>query len=97
MRLQKDEELGRYPAYAWPGGYPIIYVTADNSVLCPDCANGGNGCEASETSEYKQDRLVAMDVYWEGPVIQCDHCQGLIESAYGDPDEPEEIRDGKPI
>lgn len=26
-------------SYAWPGGYPIYYLTdPDNSVLCPDCA-----------------------------------------------------------
>lgn len=28
----------KLPAYAWPGGYPIIYIDRDCSVLCADCA-----------------------------------------------------------
>ncbi len=24
--------------YAWPGGYPILYVTSDGALLCSDCA-----------------------------------------------------------
>ena len=35
----KKDDTGQYPAYAWPGGYPVYYVTADSGVLCPKCAN----------------------------------------------------------
>src|SRR5437899_2447381 len=31
---------GTLPAYAWPGGYPIVYMAKDNGILCPKCANG---------------------------------------------------------
>jgi hypothetical protein len=73
--------------YTDVGCYPLIYLTADNSCLCPACANGANGSEASEDSDAdKQWRLTAVDVYWEGPPMQCDHCYENIESAYGDPD-----------
>jgi hypothetical protein len=82
-------EDGSLPAFAWPGGYQIIYVTADNAVLCPACANGKNGSDASETSDDPQWKLVACDLYQEGPVIQCEHCQADIASDYGDPDEPD--------
>jgi hypothetical protein len=27
------------PAYAWPGGYDLAYITSDNAILCADCAN----------------------------------------------------------
>ena len=37
---------GELVSYAWPGGYPVIYITEDNGVLCPDCANGKNDSEA---------------------------------------------------
>lgn len=29
------DETGKLPAYAWPGGYPIVYLDAENSWLCP--------------------------------------------------------------
>lgn len=67
---------GNLPAYAWPGGYPIIYLTRDGLTLCPACAND------ADTS----DPVVAGDVYWEGPALICDDAGETIESAYGDPD-----------
>lgn len=27
------------PSYAWPGGYPIMYLLDDGGTLCGDCAN----------------------------------------------------------
>jgi hypothetical protein len=38
MKPQRDDN-GNLPAYAWPGGYPLYYLCADNGVLCPQCAN----------------------------------------------------------
>ena len=35
----RDEHTGELPSYAWPGGYQILYLTEDNGILCPDCAN----------------------------------------------------------
>lgn len=85
------DENGKLPAYAWPGGYPIFYLTADNGILCPDCANGGNGSLASEhldpeCPDDNQWRLVACDVHYEGGSLECDHCGAEIQSAYGDPE-----------
>lgn len=37
--VEVGEEL---PAYAWPGGYPISYLDAENNELCADCANRNN-------------------------------------------------------
>ena len=31
------KEHGTIPHYAWPGGYPLEYVTNDGSILCPEC------------------------------------------------------------
>lgn len=85
-------ENGQFPAFASPGGYPLFYLTQDNGLLCPNCANGLNGSEA-----YSEDRgmgdgndpqwyVVACDVHYEGSEITCDHCAAGIESAYGVPD-----------
>lgn len=87
MRL----ESGKLPAYAWPGGYPLYYLTADNGILCPACANGENGSLASadldpNCREDRQWLLVDCDVHYEGAPLVCDHCNAEIESAYGNPD-----------
>lgn len=72
-------------AYAWPGGYSIIYYTRDGLTICHLCASD------VDTS----DPVVGSDVYWEGPTLYCEDghaCRDAsgspraIESAYGDPD-----------
>ena len=78
---------GELPAYAWPGGYPLYYLTADNGTLCPNCANMPEPRHA--TPDEKQWHVVAQGCHWEGAPIECDHCGAEIESAYGDPDAPE--------
>lgn len=84
---------GLLPSHAWPGGYPIYYLFADGGTCCPDCANGKNKSDAyvkgarAENDRDKQWELAAMDVHWEGSPLTCGHCNGQIESAYGDPEE----------
>jgi hypothetical protein len=67
---------GNLMAYAWPGGYPIVYLDKDGCDLCPECAN-------------KEDRRNLLEgyVHWEGPPIVCGECNTPIDSAYGDPEE----------
>lgn len=83
------EHNGKLPAWAWPGGYPILYLTEDNSVLCPQCANGENGSVAfthpsDGSNEDKQWHIVAADINYEDDSCYCEHCNARIESAYGD-------------
>ncbi len=87
-KLQADNN-GKLPAYAWPGGYPIFYMTADDAVICPACANGGNGseCQNPECSGDPTWKLVAHDIHWEGEPLTCGHCNAQIDSAYGNPNE----------
>jgi len=73
-------ESGKFDSFAWPGGYPLFYLCADNGVLCPDCANENGHDDATD----KQWRIVASDVNWEDSDLTCDHCNRKIESAYGD-------------
>lgn len=70
------DSTGKLPSYVWPGGYPVFYL-ADDTVLCPDCANDAND-------------VTGHDCHWEGPPMYCDSCGAEIESAYGDPDEDED-------
>ncbi len=73
---------GKLPAFAWPGGYPLMYLDRENSTLCADCATKS----LDDADEVPQFKPVAYDVYYEGPTIQCDQCNADIESAYGDPE-----------
>lgn len=88
-------ENGALPAFAFPGGYQVVYYTADGGTLCPDCANGGNGSMAATTLDPEcpndtQWLIVTGDIYYEGPPLRCDHCNTPINSAYGNPDDAEE-------
>src|SRR5262249_45369102 len=68
MKPQRDEN-GNLPAYAWPGGYPIYYLCADNGILCPHCANTEPAVrladEQADYPDYDQWRIMAVDVNWE--------------------------------
>lgn len=82
------DDNGLLPTYAWPGGYPVFYLAADNGILCPDCANGENGSECcgeldADCPSDDQWIIVAHDIHWEGEPIVCEHCDAQIQSAYG--------------
>ena len=72
-------------AYAWPGGYPILWIA---DIDTRDCATLCAACAASERDAGTVQTLIP-DIYWEGPPEICDGCGAEIESAYGDPDAPE--------
>lgn len=71
--------VGELPAIAFPGAYPLYYITG-SKVLCSDCA-------------VKQvEDVIAHEIHWEGAPLICDDCNVQIESAYGElpPEEEEE-------
>ena len=61
------------PAHTDLGGYPIIYLTNENDMLCGSCA----GHESDEVTPL---------VHYEGHSIFCNECTWEIESAYGVPE-----------
>jgi hypothetical protein len=71
--LAKGED-GKYPAHAWPGGYPIFYFDNENNVLCPKCAN----------KERMSTVVTASDINWENGSMFCDDCGENVECAYCD-------------
>lgn len=72
---------GSLPCYAWPGGYPILYLDKHNDTLCAECAtkDSDNGEEPA-----------AHFVHYEGPSEFCAECNAEVESAYGDLEEETE-------
>jgi hypothetical protein len=80
-------ENGKLMAYAFPGGYPIYYLAADNGVLCPKCANE----YTPERDNDEQLKPVAFGINYEDAQLYCEHCNKRIESAYAeDPHEEED-------
>jgi hypothetical protein len=74
-----------FPAYAWPGGYPIAYVDPEDEseALCADTVR-----EMVIAGEWPEGRTIDSQTYYEGPALEC-VCGKTIESAYGDPDAPD--------
>lgn len=74
MSLPERDERGMLPAFAWPGGYPIVYVDNGDGELCADCASN-NDCEP---------QAVGAFIHYDGPPVYCCDCNTEIPSAYGD-------------
>jgi hypothetical protein len=73
--LTELEESGRY---AWPGGYPVVYLDRDSSQLCYDCAkrdleSAAEGGESIELDSYVEQG----DQQFYGGVY-CDQCSQYI-------------------
>jgi len=88
-KIQKllDEHKNELPSYAWPGMYPLFYITADCAALCPVCANmaveNGLANDPADTQWY----IIEYETNWEDEHFYCEHCSKRIESAYGDDEE----------
>ena len=71
----------KFPAYAWPGGYPLVYITPESSCLCADCAKE----VYNDPDEFEEFKPSTQFIHYEGPPIYCEECNNDIPSAYGDP------------
>lgn len=89
MSLPRDHN-GELIRFTYPGSYSVIYRTKDGGTLCASCANGEREEPVDDDVDdflEAQWHLVAADVYWEGPDMFCDHCNKVMASEYGDPDD----------
>lgn len=77
-------ECLRLGSFTSVGCYPLVFVTADGMVL-PSAVRVDVWAQARAVRDREHDRVVAFDVYWEGPIQQCALTGEDIESAYGDP------------
>lgn len=68
---------------AWPGGYPMFYITDDGGCLCPSCVQD-NLEEIGTTHKGSGWNVIASDINWEDPFLLCDHCGNRIKSAYAE-------------
>jgi|SRR5215472_6618663 len=76
----------RNGAYAWPGGYPLFFITSDGAPICFDCARKELRNIYSAIHDHRSDgwRVEACDINYEDADCYCDHCSKRIDPAYGD-------------
>lgn len=75
--------------YAWPGGYPVFFVTADGGCLSFAAAKAERRQiirAIGHNERFCGWRIVASDINWEDPDLICDHTGKRIESAYAEPE-----------
>lgn len=72
--------------YAWPGGYPLFFITSDGAALSFDAVRQEIRQVFWSIRNGVNDgwRVVAVDVNWEDPDLTCEHTGRLIPSAFGD-------------
>lgn len=71
-------------AHAWPGGYPLYFVTSDGCALSFESAkeNARQICAAIREKSSDGWRVVGCEVNWEDATLTCEHSGKRIESAY---------------
>lgn len=74
--------------YAWPGGYPLYFVTEDGAALSFKAVrdNLREIIAAIHTNSRDGWRVIGCDINWEDGDLYCDHSGARIESAYGECD-----------
>jgi len=70
--------------YAWPGGYPLYFITNDGSALSFEGVLDRLESEIREIRNRFSGRIVACDVNWEDNDLFCEITGKRIECAYGD-------------
>jgi hypothetical protein len=89
MTLLQIKQALRNGPYAWPGGYPMFFVTADGGVL--SFAAVRKEWRNIVDAHLRKDRrggwyIEGYDINWEEPDLFCDHTGTRIESAYAEPE-----------
>lgn len=74
--------------YAWPGGYPLFFVTADGAALSFEAVREQYRSvlrSIRDNVNYGW-QVVGVETNWENPDLYCDHTGKRIESAYAEQD-----------
>jgi len=74
--------------YAWPGGYPLYFITSDGAALSFKAVRENLRCVIWSIKNKVSDgwRVQAMAINYEDNDLYCDHTGEKIESAYSETD-----------
>ncbi len=72
--------------YAWPGGYPVYFITNDGAALSFDAVKQERELIVDSIATKANDgwRVIGADINWEDASLFCDHTNKRIESAYAE-------------
>lgn len=73
-------------AWAWPGGYPLFFLTFDGCALSFEAARDNAELIRESIANGDRDgwRAIACQVNWEDAELHCAHTGKRIESAYAE-------------
>ena len=85
MNLMQIKLRLRAGKYAWPGGYPLYFITGDGAVLSFEAVRA-EWRSIVDVHLHHDKRsgwyILDCDVNWEDTDLRCAHTNALIESAY---------------
>ena len=72
--------------WAWPGGYPLFFISSDGEAISFAAAKDnaaliGDAIDENDNSGW---RVMAVDINWEDAALYCAHTGERIPSAYGE-------------
>lgn len=76
----------RQGEFAWPGGYPLYFITTDGAALSFKAVRENLRSVFWSMKNKVNDgwQVCAVDVNWEDPTLFCDHTGERIPSAYAE-------------
>ena len=87
MTLAEIKTRLRAGPYAWPGGYPMHFVTSDGAVLSFKAVRQewrrivwAHMCNHTRCGWH----IAGVDINWEDDCLYCEHTNERIESAYAE-------------
>ena len=87
ITIQQFEEYLQNGPFAFPGGYPLYFITADGCALSFDAAEEQREQiidAIKEPGTNDQWQIIGIDVNWEDTDLVCGHNGKRIPSAYGE-------------
>lgn len=75
--------------FAWPGGYPLYFITDDGAALSFKAVKENLRLIIDSVANDLNDgwKVVGVDVNWEDSDLFCEHTGQPIPSAYGEIEE----------
>jgi len=76
---------GEWSSWAWPGGYPLSYITSDGGELCPGCMNESTNPIHFMNEDNNNDGWLVVDAYSGAETdeeMSCDHCNKVMQEAF---------------
>ena len=86
LSTKEIKETLRQGPFAWPGGYPLFFITDDGAALSFEAVreNWRLVCDSVRHNSRDGWQVVAVEVNYEDPALYCEHTGKRIESAYAE-------------